>query len=125
MTVASGKYRGSQEYLLVYCKLIGAALNGKTVTYQDIAPIMGLPSSGHLMGAEIGRLLDEINEDEHRRGRPMLSATVVGSSAVPGDGFFKLARRLGKLQKSTRRGERSFWEAEKAAVYATWQRRLG
>jgi len=126
MSAVSDEYRGSKEYLLVYCKLIRAAQDDGTMTYGDIAPILGLRPSGHHMGVGIGKRLDEINRDEHRQGRPMLSAIVVGSeSGIPGDGFFKLARCLGKLQEDTREGELGFWEAEKAAVYAMWQRRLG
>lgn len=120
MSAVSDEYRGSKEYLLVYCKLIRAAQDDETMTYGDIAPILGLPPSGNYMGVEIGKLLDEINEDEHGQGRPMLSALVVGTRGMPGDGFFKLARALGRLQENAKEAERHFWRQEKAAVYAAW-----
>lgn len=114
------KYRGSKGYMLVYCALISAAGSGKTVTYQDLAPIVGLPLSGNYMGRELGLLLGEIVEDEQQNGRPMLTAIVVGSSGLPGAGFFELARQLGKLTQETG-GERQFWEAELATVYEFWK----
>ena len=51
----------------------------------------------------------------------MLSAIVVGSdSHIPGDGFFGLARSLGKLRRETSENEQQlFWEEERAAVFAT------
>ena len=125
MSGSCGEYRGSKEYLVVYRKLIRAAQDDETMTYGDIAPILGLRPSGHHMGVEIGKRLDEINRDEHRQGRPMLSAVVVGSeSGIPGDGFFKLARKFGNLVGETTEARRDFWVKEKAAVYSTWRKRL-
>ena len=37
--------------------------------------------------------------------------------SFPGDGFFVLARSLGRLQAQD---EDSFWEAERDAVYEAW-----
>lgn len=126
MTVVAGKYRGSKEYQTVYSLLVEAARCRRTVTYKEIAGIMGLLPSGNYMGVETGHLVGEISEDEHRNGRPMLSALVVHSTdGMPGKGLYTLARGLGKLQEATRDGELRFWETEKAAVYAAWQRRLG
>jgi hypothetical protein len=123
MSEVQDKYRGSREYLLVYCELIRAARYRGTTTYQAVAEIVGLPLTGSYMGKEIGQLLGEIVEDESRQGRPMLTAVVVSSaSSLPGSGFFNLARELGKLQGGSPEAERGFWEEEKEAVYATWQR---
>jgi len=119
-TTVISKYRGSKEYSLVYCELITAARSRQTVTYERVAELMGLPPRGHYMGAEVGHLLGEISEDEHHNGRPMLSAIAVSvMTGMPGDGFFKLARSLGKLGASD--SEREFWEKERDAVYATWK----
>jgi hypothetical protein len=61
----------------------------------------------------------------HIQGRPMLSAVTISvDSRMLGAGFFGLARDLGKLQDSSAHDERRFWDAEKAAVYETWQRDL-
>jgi len=116
------KYRGSKEYLLVYCELIGAARYRGMTTYQAIADIMGLPLRGSYMGAEVGHMLGEISQDELDHDRPMLSAIVVGVRGSPGPGFFNLARGVGKLQDDSREGEQRFWEEEKKAVYTTWQK---
>jgi len=124
MPVIPDKYRGSKVYLLTYCELIAAARRRGTVTYQEIAKIVGLPLSGSYMGKEVGYLIGEISEDEHVNGRPMLSAIVVSKQGKPGSGFFALARELGILQDDTPEGEQRFWEKEKTAVYATWQTEL-
>ncbi len=122
MTVtASTKYRGTKEFLLVYSELINAARRRQTITYQEVADLMGLPSSGHHMGSETGHLLGEISEDEHGSERPMLSAIAISSvTGMPGPGFFKLARELGRLSDVSPDGERMFWEKEKDTVYSTW-----
>jgi hypothetical protein len=123
MPVVADKYRGSKEYLLVYCELINAARYKGTTTYQAIAEIMGLPLAGNYMSKETGQMLGEIAEDESNRGRPMLTAVVVSSvSGLPGPGFFGLARHLGKLREESEEAERRFWEGETQAVYATWQK---
>lgn len=123
VAVVPDKYRGTKEYRLVRDEMIQAARNGTTITYRDIADIMGLRPSGHHMGKEVGQMSGEISEDEYLQGRPMLSAVAI--SAVrrkPGPGFFGLARELGRLQDSSEKDEGRFWAAEKAAVYDTWQR---
>lgn len=124
MTVVPDRYRGSTTYHLVYAELISAARYRGTVTYQEIAQIMGLPLVGSHMGKETGHILGEISEDEHSNTRPMLSAVAVGISGSPGSGFFALARELGKLTDESRDSERSFWESERDACYQTWQRHL-
>jgi hypothetical protein len=123
MTTYPPKYRGKQEYLLVYAELINAARHRGTLTYQEVAEIMGLPPRGHHMGAETSHLLGEISQEEHEHGRPMLSALVVSSvDGSVGSGFFGLARDLAKLQGTTPAEERRFWEQGRDAVYAAWKR---
>ena len=102
MPTVPDKYRGTKEYRLVLTELITAARYRGTVTYQEIAPLMGLPPQGSHMGREIGQLLGEISEDEHVNGRPMLSAFAVSVEGVPGPGFFALARDLGRLRSDAR-----------------------
>jgi hypothetical protein len=72
------------------------------------------------MARQVGQVLGEISENEHRAGRPMLSAIAVNEAGVPGEGFFKLARRLGKLATQDARAEEQFLNSERNAVYATW-----
>ncbi len=124
MLVVNDKYRGTQAYLLVYGELIAAAHYRGTVTYQEIAQLMGLPLTGSHMGHETGQILGEISDDEHRQGRPMLSAVAVGVSGEPGVGFFVWAKDHGKLTADSTAEKRLFWEKEKAAVYETWRRTL-
>lgn len=124
MSEATGKYRGSVAYHLVYSELIRAAQYGGLTTYQAIAQIMGLPLQGSHMGRQVGIMLGEITEDELAQGRPMLSAVAVGVNGVPGPGFAGLARELGKLDSEEKADEMAFWEAECAAVYETWARKF-
>jgi hypothetical protein len=121
MTVVVDKYRGTKEYCMIYSELINAAKYRGTVTYQEVAKIVGLPLLGNYMGAEIGHLVGEISEDEFIAGSPMLSAIVVNTTGKPGPGFFGLARHLGKLHSTSRDEELKFWEREKKAVYDQWK----
>jgi hypothetical protein len=124
VAVMPDKYRGTKEYRLVRDEMIRAARNGGTITYGDMADIMGLPPRGHHMAKEVGQMSGEISEDEHIQQRPMLSAVAISAGRrMPGPGFFGLARELGQLQGSSEQDERRFWEAEKAAVYDTWRDR--
>jgi hypothetical protein len=117
------KCRSTKEYFLVYRVLINAARNRGTVTYQDIAEIMGLPLAGNYMGQQVGYMVGAISEDEVRLGRPMLSAIVVKTGRTkPGPGFWRFARELGRLQGEGKEVEERFWEKEKRAVYQTWQK---
>jgi len=121
MSETKDKYRGSKSYHLLYCALINAAQNKSTITYKDVAEIMGLPSTGSYMGAETGRMLGAISEDEVYNGRPLLSSVAMSSvSGSPGEGFFGWAKELGRLKDESKEGKRRFWEEEKAAVYETW-----
>src|SRR5688500_16257184 len=97
MNAEQGKYRGKKEYALVYTELINAAKYRGTVTYQEIAQIMGLPLQGNHMSREVGWMLGEISEYELANGRPMLSAIAVGVNGKPGAGYFDWARKLGRL----------------------------
>lgn len=123
--VVKEKYRGSKEYHLVFSELLTAARCRGTLLYQEVAEIMGLPLLGNYMANEIGQLLGEISEAEVLEGRPMLSAIVVSSvTGVPGEGFFTLAKQIGRLKSVPRVEEVRFWEKEKEDVYAAWQRDL-
>lgn len=121
MPIVADKYRNTTAYHLIYAELTTAARYRGTVTYQEIAQIMGLPLSGSHMGREVGYILGEISEDEHLQGRPMLSAVAVGVSGEPGEGFFGLANDLGKKTGATADDKRKFWQTEKKTAYKTWQ----
>lgn len=104
--------------------MITAAQYRGTVTYQEIAQIMGLPTVGSYMGSQTGRILGEISEDEVNAGRPILSAVAVNIEGSPGDGFYTLAKLLGKLQEDSPEARIQFWVKERDAVYETWQRKI-
>ena len=124
MAVVSDKYRGTPAYHTVYCELLAAARYRGTVTYQEIAQVMGLPLQGSHMGKEVGHILGEIAEDEMTSGRPMLSAVAVGVSGEPGPGLFALARALGRLKGDSAEAKAKFWEKERDSCYQTWKRVL-
>jgi hypothetical protein len=120
MGIIPDKYRGTQTYSLVYCRLLNAARKKEGVSYEEIGQIMGLePQVG--MAREIGRLLGEINEDEHNNGRPMLSAVAVEpTTRMPGEGFFQFAKQLNKFDGETDEDKREFWRDEIQRVYEIW-----
>jgi len=97
---------------------------------REVASRRGITSYGHLVEEldldmsspadrrKIGEILGAISEEEHRRGRPMISAVVVGSeTSLPGQGFFSLARRLGKLAGGNETG---FFAEELRRVHDFW-----
>jgi len=120
MSTATDEHRGSKEYFLVYAELITAARHRGTVTYQELADLVGLPTTGNYMGSEVSKYLGAISEDEVHHGRPMLSAIAVTVEGKPGAGFFSLAVELNKL--SDKGDQHKFWEVERNAVYKTWQK---
>lgn len=120
MTTIGSKYRDTKEYHLVFCKLIDAAQKQSEVSYKEIASILGIHTPGNHMSREVGQILGEISEDEHAAGRPMLSAIVERVDGIPGEGFFTLARRLGKLLAVDAEGEIKFWMDEREKVFQTW-----
>lgn len=124
MTIVADKYRGTTTYHLIYKELITAARYRGTITYQEIAKIMGLPLEGNHMGREVGYILGEISEDEVCQDRPILSAVAIGTSGHPGEGFYGLAKDLGKISEDSPAQRNNFWKNEKKTVYKTWKLKL-
>src|SRR6266446_2760248 len=125
MTVITDKYRGTGEYFLVFNELVKAARSRGTVTYQELADLIGFPIIGDYMGMELGHLLGEISEDQDHLKRPMLSTVAVKVDGLPGKGFFDLAKKLGKYSGDDDKNERHrFWEAETNRVYDLWKRKF-
>jgi len=116
------KYVCEKSFLEVYCRLIQVAKNRGTITYKCIAEIMGLPTSGSYMGKETGRMLGEISSFENKCGRPMISIVVVKSDGSGcGDGFYNLAKELGKFD-SNKENEEQFHQRVLDEVYVLWQK---
>ena len=122
MCVVERKYKETIEYYKVYLELIIAARNNTTITYIDVARIMGLPESGNHMGAETGHMLGEISENEYNNGRPMLSVLALQTNYdKPGKGFYTLACQLRILDKNaTAKEKKDFWKAQCDLVYQVW-----
>ena len=72
---------------------------------------------------DVDEVLAQIAGDEHRAGRPLLTALVVTGKSIPGNIFFASARDLGVLSSTDPTEEMRFWMAEEARVYETWEQR--
>jgi hypothetical protein len=115
-------YRGTPEYFRVFSELVKAAEYRGTTTYPQIAFPMGAHLQGNQMGNATGLILGEISTDEVKAGRPMPSVVAVGISGAPGEGFFGLAEKLGRLKPGHDRD--AFCASEREAVYAEWSRKV-
>jgi hypothetical protein len=51
-------------------------------------------------------------EEDHKYGRPLSTAVVVGDEGRPGQGFFNQARKLGYNVGETESEENRFWDSE-------------
>lgn len=111
------------DYHLLYGELIRTAQHRGTVTYKQLAPVVGLPTTGNYMGNRLGSILGAISQNEVNQGRPMLSAVVVKANGEVGDGFFTLAQQLDLLTSDDESAKQAFWEAEKRKIYEVWQQK--
>lgn len=79
--------------------LIDLASKGKFIYYQPLSDSCGLGldmQASEWDRAEIGRILGEVSTYEHENGRPLISAIVLSKGSLyEGDGFYKLAEKLG------------------------------
>ena len=99
----------------MYADLVARARQGRVAYYDEIQHHAGLDMESPADREEIGRLLGEISEFEHKNGRPLLSAIVIAKGeGRPGRGFFNLARSLGLLEDQD---EDSFWAMEVGRVF--------
>jgi len=97
--------------------LVERAKKRQTIPYTDL--VAGIKA------VEVERdspafwdMLGEISTAEDAAGRGMLTVIVVHGKGdtLPGAGFFKLARKLGRDVSD----ERAFWEEEMKRVYGSW-----
>lgn len=104
----------------LYDRLKDVARSGQIAYYSDVAPLVNLDMSQPPDREEIGRLLGEISESEHRQDRPLLSAVIISREGNrPGDGFFTLARSL-RLHPGG--DDTAYWIAEVQRVWDYWKR---
>jgi outer membrane protein assembly factor BamD len=90
------------------------------VYYQEVALLIGIHQPGHHMAKEVGQVFGEISEDEHRGGRPMLSAIAIALRGYPGPGFFTLATQLGKYSVERGQDKLGFWRSGRDQVFRAW-----
>ncbi len=112
----------SVEYHLIYAELIRAARHRGTVTYQELAHVVGLPLSGNYMSKRIGELLGTVAQNEVSHHRPMLSALVVNTAGKPGTGFIPWAEKLGLFHEGD--NPEAFWQDQCQACYQTWKQQF-
>jgi hypothetical protein len=84
----------------LYARLITVAQRPEgTIAYSDAGALIGLDMENPADRNEIAELLGDISTAEVAEGRPMLSSVVIYKDGTGlGQGFFKLARRLGRAQ---------------------------
>ena len=91
--------------------LIEKAQNQETITYEDLAISLGLPSSGNALGKTLGVILGEVNEWSMKRGQPYLTSLVIRKSGedqgLPGRGFWEMILPGHILSASNRSARRS------------------
>ena len=103
----------TEKQEIVRANLIEVARRRGTITYSEAARWIGITAIG--IGPNV---LDPINEYEHARGRPLLSAVVVGkSSGSPGVASTLWQLGWASTQEATKEG---YWRQEVQAVYNTW-----
>jgi len=100
-------------------KLIEAARQKTTISYSEVGKDVGLDMANPGERSKLANTLDEINREEHARGKSLLSAVVVQKeSGHPGTGFFELARELGKQKPDEE--DQIFFANELKSVFEEW-----
>lgn len=106
----------------VYEYLKQVARDEHTVTYSEIAQILGLNMQSQLDRNELGEVLGAISTYEFSQGRPLLSVvTVFTNEGFPSNGFFNLAKDLGKFAGSTEMDKLTFFATELKAAHQYWK----
>ncbi len=97
--------------------LVERARKRQTISYTDL--VAGIKSIDVPRNSPaFWDMLGEISTAEDAAGRGMLTVIVVHGigDTLPGAGFFKLARRLGRVFTD----DRAFWAQEFDRVYGSW-----
>jgi hypothetical protein len=97
--------------------LIAAGHLGRPLAYSEYAALLGLNPRSWPHLQRVIRALKSIMQQDHRCGRPYASVAAVSltgdTAGLPGKGFGKLARKLGRFSPH---------EDYRAFVAAEWQR---
>lgn len=101
-------------------RLVEVARARETVTYLTVAQWAGFSTADGEAFEPLRALLSRISTEEHDAGRPLLTVVVVRAhDGIPGNGFFRLARRLKRTDGSPT--DRHFFRIEETArVYSCW-----
>ncbi len=99
--------------------LIKAAQERKVIYYSQVGETVNLSMGNPHHRTQLGRILTEISSEEHENGRPLLAAIVVHKdNKKPGEGFFNLAKSLGKQKPNE--NDDTFCKMEKERVFDEW-----
>ncbi len=120
-TVSGDDRAGAGSVERIAARLRAVARARRTVTYNDLAAVVGWDMDDPAAAREVAGILRSISTAEHEAGRPLLSAVVVGArTGRPGKGFFKLAQRLGRYDGAD---DEAFFAQELRRVHAHWRAR--
>ncbi len=102
----------------LFVHLVNHAIQRRTITYAELASLIGLPPSGNHMASTLGRYLGRILEWCSNTGHPHLTSLVVkgeGSpqGGIPGKGFWALLN----LQNTTTKERRLLTKTYQDAVF--------
>ena len=100
--------------------LVETAREGKVIQYGDLSHITGISLMGRGR-SRLSSLLQACCKGEIDDGRPMLGSVVVRKdTGMPGDGYFRVASKLGRFTGGTEPAKRAFWSEELQRVYDYW-----
>ena len=105
-------------------KLIELAKNNDPMGYQKFSDEFQLGYDMHYDEDRklIGEVLGEISESEHSEGLPLLSVFIQHENTkLPGNGFFKMAERLGRFMPNFM-DRTQFVKRERADAYNYWNK---
>lgn len=93
--------------------------NASFVRYKALADKLYIPYGNIGERERLHSMLGHISEYEFQNGRPLLSVIVVTGDLTPGQGFFKLARTLGKQRPDE--DNDNFHFRERKALFDFWK----
>lgn len=109
------KYKGEVEGIVK-----AVASRSGLITYGEILTMLRLPSNDQKMLQELADLLGEISKDESELGAPLISVIVVNKGEGKcGDGFYRLAERLGVKRPDENASD--FFIAELRRAHSYWR----
>ena len=97
--------------------LIEVARRGGMTTYEGTAVKAPACDAHARRYTRLHPNLYEVSRSEHEQGRPLLTAVVVRKDGRVGDGFYRMARCVGKHEGTD---DLAFWLAEVRRVHDYW-----